>query len=66
MSDEQKPPKQFPYYPQGIPIAGSKDAGMLAKMINRGIKARHKSSSGKKGIAANQSIHIGKRKTKFW
>lgn len=65
MNEEQKP-QSFIHYPGGIPIASSKDAGMLAKMVSRGLKARNKGRSGKKGIAANQSIHIGKKKTIFY
>jgi hypothetical protein len=63
--NEEQVPKRFPHYPTGIPVASSKDAGMLAKIVGKSIKARFHPRS-KKGIAANQSIHIGKRKTKFY
>lgn len=65
MSEEQRP-RQFPHYPSGIPVANQKDAGLMAKMISKGIKSKFNKSGGKKGIAANQTIHIGKRKTKFY
>jgi hypothetical protein len=64
MSDEV--PKQFPHYPPGIPVATGKDAGMLAKMLSRGLKAKGKSTGGKKGLVRSSAIHIGKRKQKFY
>jgi hypothetical protein len=61
----EEAPKQFPHYPQGIPIADSKSAGMLAKVLSRGLKPKGR-SSGKKGLVRSSAIHIGKRKQKFY
>ena len=65
MNEEQKP-SPLQHYPGGIPVATAKDAGLMAKMISKGIKAKFKRAPGKKGIAANQTIHIGRRKQKFY
>lgn len=66
MSEDASPP--LPQYrpvpnPRGIPIADPSSAGKLMKMIKQVGRIQ---SRPRKGLTARQTVHIRRRKTKFW
>jgi len=61
---------QFPNYspPQGLSSADKQQAGPLTKMIGKmiGPKLKPKLLGRMKGIKADQSVHVGHKKVKFY
>lgn len=71
MTNIETVPEHFPQYPAGTHIATIKEAGQLAKMVGRlanhiGRHPKLSHGSRGKGLATKQTIHITKRKTKFY
>lgn len=71
MTEEPKrAPVQFPHYPPGqIHIPTVKEMGQMTKVLSSHLKRLPGKVPGKsrgKGLTSNQSVHIAKRKQKFY
>jgi hypothetical protein len=67
-SQSSERPPTLPHYPQGIPTCHPKQQGPLMKILGKMLspKPKTRAPSRGRGLISRSTIHIGKRKQKWY